>query len=146
MTSYTFKTNPYAIGFDSLFDEMSKLNQRNPTYPPYNIVKTDEHKYAIEVAVAGFEEAELDVTLHQGKLTISGEKAPMTVRDDEYLYKGIGTRDFKHTYTLANEVEVRDVSLRNGILSVHMENVIPEEKKPRKLKINSDKGKQFLSE
>jgi len=140
------RNDPFMVGFDRIFDRMHSLNTNTnqSNYPPYNIVKTDDNSYDIELAVAGFTEEQLDITVEDGILTIES-----TTSDDpdtiEYLHRGIGKRDFRRVFTLADTVVVRDAELINGILRVHLENVIPDEKKPRKISIGSAEA-QLLTE
>lgn len=134
------------VGFDRIFDRMHMLNgiqQKQSNYPPYNIVKTEDDHYVIEIAVAGFIQDEIDITVEDGELKVSGTKK----LDDsaEYLHKGIAARDFTRTFTLADTVEVRGADLVNGILKIDLENVIPDEKKPRKIEIGSSE-EVFLTE
>lgn len=127
-----------SVGFERLIDAFEKIDSsdnagRAQAYPPYNIVKLSDHHYAIEVAVAGFKQEEIDITAEGNKLTIVGK-----VKQDnpgQYLHKGIATRDFTHQFTLAETVVVRDADLVNGMLIVKLQNVIPEEKMPRKILI-----------
>jgi len=128
----------FAVGFDRMFDElaenahhMSKVN-----YPPYNIVQRGENEYAIEIAVAGFSEAEIEVEIHNGYLTVKGEKKN-TASESSFLYRGISTRNFSRTVKLAEFIEVRGASIDNGMLMVYLERVIPESMKPRKIAISA---------
>jgi len=135
------------VGFDRIFDRMHTLNsiqQKQSNYPPYNIVKTDENLYTIEIAVAGFIQDEIDITVEDGVMKVSGNKK-LDESETEYVHKGIAARDFTRSFTLADTVEVRGASLVNGILQIGLENVIPEEKKPRKIDIGSSE-KVFLAE
>lgn len=128
----------FGIGFDGMFDELMRMNsQQSLNYPPYNIAKNTENSFTIEIAVAGFEEGEITVGLDNRVLTISGNKGEES--SAEYLYKGISTRDFVREFTLAEHVEVIDASHRNGILSIYLEQEVPEEKKPRTIDINYKK-------
>jgi molecular chaperone IbpA len=113
-------------------------------YPPYNIVKTDENDYLIELAVAGFGTDDIDIELHNGALTITGNIE--TSSEDKYVYKGIANRSFERRFTLADTVEVEGVDIHQGILTVRLKNVIPEEKKPRKIPIGKPTEKQLLTE
>jgi molecular chaperone IbpA len=130
----------HAIGFDRLFHDMEKTfaNTRTDNYPPYNIVKLDETHYMIEVAVAGFAEDEIDVELKESILIIKGAQAKHET-EAEYVHRGISSRSFERTFTLADNVEVRNASVRNGVLSVGLEHVVPEEQKPKKIQITFQK-------
>jgi len=147
--SYTLGKNVLlnSIGFDRLidaFEQMSSNEGANKahSYPPYNIVKINERDYAIEIAIAGFRQDEIDITSEGNKLTVTGKFKNEPA--GEYLHKGIANRDFKHEFTLAETVVVRSAQVDNGLLIVKLENVIPAEKLPRKIPINN--SNQFLME
>ena len=129
----------FAVGFDRMFDELSRtagtLNATN--YPPYNIIKESETIYKIEVAVAGFEESELDVETVDNELVIKGNKA--IEANGEYLHQGIAGRDFVRTFALFENVEVKGADVKNGILTVTLEHIIPESAKPKKIAITFQK-------
>ena len=128
----------FAVGFDDLFREMDKLNlnSSNTAYPPYNIVSVDENKFQIEVAVAGFAEKDLDITLENGVLTIAGNKEEEESR--EFVHKGIAMRNFTRTFRLATHIEVEGAKLENGLLVVTLKRHIPEELKPKKIAISQN--------
>jgi molecular chaperone IbpA len=122
------------VGFDRVFDhfdEMLRANQTN--YPPFNIVKTDENNWLIEIAVAGFKQGDINITVKDQQLTIEGKQ--VTEENRDYVHRGLSSRDFIRSWTLAEYVEVRDAVQENGILSLHLERVIPENKKPRSIAI-----------
>jgi molecular chaperone IbpA len=126
---------PFGIGFDQLFQEFDSINKENSNvYPPHNVVKLDEDRFVIELAVAGFAESELDIETVENSLVITGEKSEKDER--EYAHKGISARKFTRRFTLAEHVVVSGASLQNGILSISLEKQVPEEKKPRKIVIN----------
>ena len=144
MTNLTFKTldldalHRNAIGFDRLFNELNRTFSNSKTdgnYPPYNIVNLAEGKFVIEVAVAGFSENELDVELKENILTIKGERVKDEKSQFDYIYKGIGDRNFTRAFTLADNVEVKAATVRNGILAIALERIIPEDQKPKKIAI-----------
>lgn len=146
MTFNTLPNDPFFVGFDRILDKMHTINKNQQNYPPYNIVKTGEHSYRVEVAVAGFTKEELTIEVVDGTLTIEGS-SKKDESTESFIHKGIGTRDFKRTFTLADTVEVRGADLTNGILSVTLENVIPEKKKPRLIEIGTTvSDQQFLTE
>lgn len=126
------------IGFEPILKRLTEISEtlpKIPTYPPYNIKKIDENKYVIEMAVAGFGRQDIELELQDGILTISG-----SVNSDEateYLYKGIADRAFNRKFTLADTVEVKNADLINGMLKIWLERFIPEEKKPKKIPINT---------
>lgn len=139
MNSRTYTTemlnDPYFIGFDSLFN---KLNRSMPTksnnYPPYNVIKTGEDSFTVELAVAGFTEEEIDIEVADGVLTIKGE-VETTEDDTTYIHRGIAKRAFERKFTLADTIVVDGAELKQGLLAVNLLNVIPDEKKPRKIPI-----------
>jgi molecular chaperone IbpA len=137
MNTRTFRADmlndPFFIGFDRMIDRMREATPGQSNYPPYNIVKTEENFYELQLAVAGFTEDDLDVELKDGVLTVEGKKDG----DDEknYIHKGISARAFRRTFTLSDTIIVNGADLTDGILTVELENVIPEEKKPRKITI-----------
>jgi len=136
--------DPFLVGFDRIFDQFDQMETINTSggYPPYDIVR-DGESYTINLACAGFTEEDLSVELNDGRLAISGEIKEKGSSD--YIHKGIGTRKFVKSFTLAETVEVKDVSLNHGVLSVVMENVLPEHKRPRKFAINSSENNSVLS-
>jgi molecular chaperone IbpA len=127
----------FGIGFDSMFNDLERIMQvqSNSNYPPHNVIKTGDDTVTIEVAVAGFCEGEIDISLDKRVLTISGAKKTEENTDWDYLHRGISSRDFRQNFTLAEHVEVRSASIRDGILSVNLERVIPEEARPKSIAI-----------
>ena len=134
---------PRTVGFDHLlstldeFDTLLNTGKQTQTYPPYNVVKFDDNHYKIEIAVAGFSRDELDISLKENKLTIKGSAKENTATETthEYIHKGIGKRDFTHVFTLADTVVIDGADIIDGLLNIELRNVIPEEKKPRKIEI-----------
>ena len=133
---------PLSVGFDDVFDNfesMLNLDTINvPNYPPYNIVKTGKHTYDIEVALAGYGKKDIDVTYEDGMLTIKSikDKQEQEVEDNEgMLHKGIAKRMFSKSFTIADDVVVKGAELKDGLLKVSMERVIPEAKKARTITI-----------
>lgn len=128
---------PYTVGFDDVFDRFDKLAKttvKTFSYPPYNIVKVDDNKYVIELAVAGFGKQDIEIELKENSLVVSG-KVDNANKDLEYLYKGIADRAFTRTFNLADTVEIKNAELINGMLKVWLENIIPEHRKPKKIDI-----------
>ncbi|MBT8437845.1 MAG: Hsp20 family protein [Gammaproteobacteria bacterium] len=126
-----------SIGFDRLanmLDSAMSADAVSNGYPPYNIEALDESTYAIVLAVAGFDQDELDIMVEKGVLTVSGKKAADTQRN--YLYHGIADRSFERKFNLADYVEVTDADLSNGLLTVKLMKEIPEAMKPRSIAIN----------
>ena len=127
---------PTYVGFDRLFDEMLKLQSRGksvPQYPPYNLIK-DGETYTIEMAMAGLTDQDIDIVLEERVLTISYDKTEET--RENLVHQGLAQRSFKRSFNLADDIEIKKATLKNGLLSVEMERVIPEEKKPIKIKIS----------
>ena len=134
----TQSLNRALVGFDRLFDtfESRFANQLSTNYPPYNVVKTDDDHYGIEVAVAGFKKDEISVEVDQDQLTIKGESAtPNESATRQYLHRGLSSRDFVRQFTLAEHMVVKGAEIRDGILTISIERVIPEDKKPRLIDI-----------
>ena len=136
---------PSVVGFDRLLDTFdTMLTEKPTTFPPHNIVKVDENNYLVELAVAGFNESEVTIEVLKNTLTIKGEKDLDDTRN--YLHRGIGTRTFKKTVTLAETVQVDGASLENGILTVKLVNIVPVEKQPVKIAINTVSKQKLLQE
>ena len=139
---------PSTLGFDRMFNTLEAMLDTVPDtsakFPPHNIIKLDDQKYVVELAVAGFDEDEIDITVEDGVLKIAGEKKE-TEDEIEYLHKGIGTRSFTKTIKLVDTVEVHGAQYKNGILKIGLENVIPDHKKPKKVSINK-KGAPFFKQ
>ena len=141
--AYTWPHSSWSIGLDSMINRIEKLNNQESGYPPHNLIKYEEDSFAIEVAVAGFNEEDISVEQDGNVLTISSDEIKPDA-DIQFVHKGIATRKFKKQFTLGEYIEVVDVTLINGILSIQLEKNIPEEKKPKTFKINSEA--QFLQE
>ena len=126
----------HAIGFDTMFEQLNRTfaNSRTDNYPPHNVVKLDDTHFVIEVAVAGFAEDEIDVELKENVLTVRGEQRA-TAELVEYLHKGISNRDFVRNFPLAENVKVSGATVKNGILSIDLEQIVPEEQKAKKIAI-----------
>ena len=130
--------DPLFVGFDRIFDRMHQINSqahKTTNYPPYNIVRKGENHYNVELAVAGWKEEDICIEVEKGELKVEGI-APEKEDSAVYLHKGIGLRSFKRTFQLADTVVVRGAHLAHGMLSIELENVIPEEMKPRKIEIS----------
>lgn len=128
----------HAIGFEGFVDHLNGIantqNQKN-NYPPYNIRKLSEHEYTIELAVAGFEEADIDIELTGERLTISGQK-PENFNED-VIYQGLAMRNFSRTFVIAEHIEVKGAALANGILCIALEKILPEKDQPRKIQFQN---------
>jgi molecular chaperone IbpA len=144
---YKYQADPMAVGFDRMFNRLHALNElqaKQGNYPPYNIVKRSDDIYEVEIAVSGFRKDEITIELEDGVLTVTGKKKPDEISVD-YIHKGIAERDFTRKFTLADTIEVRGADMESGILSIVLENVIPEHKKPRTIAIG-DSEAQLLTE
>ena len=117
------------VGFDRYFNVPGP---QNGNYPPHNIVKYSDSEYAIEVAVAGFSKEEITVEVDQDQLTIRGVKAE-TNEGKEYLHRGLAARNFEQAYTLAEYMEVKGAEVKDGMLKIIIERIIPEALKPRQI-------------
>jgi molecular chaperone IbpA len=124
-----------SIGFDRVFNLLNNAQRLQPieTWPPYDIVKTGEDTYRIEMAVAGFSQEDLDITQERNVLLVKGQKGE--AKDGEYLHRGIAGRSFERKFELADHVRVEDAALANGLLRVSLKREIPEAMKPRKIAI-----------
>ena len=128
-----------SIGFDrmgSLLDNALRSQKAGVGFPPYDIETTGEDRYAITLAVAGFEENELDIQVEKGVLCVSGRKADEG-EEKSYLYRGIANRSFERKFNLADHIEVRGAELRNGLLTISLVKEIPEAMKPRSIAIKA---------
>ena len=138
---------PLSVGFDDVFDHFESMFD-GPTfigsnYPPYNIVKTGHNKFDIEVALAGFNKKDIDVTSENGVLTIESKvKSVMNdsvgadaKKDEEMIHKGISKRYFKKSFTIADDIEIKGAELKDGMLRVSMEKIVPEAKKLKTIDI-----------
>jgi len=131
----------YAVGFESVFDELMRqtTTQSQTNYPPYNIVKHSDDKFSIELAVAGFKEGDIEINLEKNILTVNGQKSIELSENVEYVHRGISSRNFTRTWTLADHVEVTGAFVKDGILVVELERQVPEEQKPKKIAISYNK-------
>ena len=133
------------VGFDRLADMLDSVSQFDTgvSYPPYNIERTDENHYRISLAVAGFGEKDLSVEVKEGVLSVHGkrESEKESAPGKHYLHQGIAGRTFERRFQLAENVEVRGAQLENGLLHIHLERIVPEEKKPRRVTINGTEGR-----
>lgn len=136
--------DPYFIGFDKMLNKLSATTPGQTNYPPYNIIKTEENHYELQLAIAGFSKDELEIEVKDGVLHIEGRK---DVEDAKtYLHKGISARAFRRTFTLADTIVVNGADLADGILTITLENIIPEEKKAKKIAIGTQTKQELLNE
>jgi len=130
------KLTPYAVGFDRVFDQLNTYAANNATstgFPPYNIRKGGDYTYAIEMALAGFSKDDIEIEVEEGLLAVRSIKE--NDENDSNIYRGISYRKFNRKFTLADDIVVKDASLENGMLEITLERIVPDEKKPRKIKI-----------
>jgi molecular chaperone IbpA len=128
------------IGFEPILKRLNALAAdlpKIPTFPPYNIKKLSDSKYAIELAVAGLSKSDIEIEMKDGTLTIRG-KSDSTADLDSYIVKGIADRAFTRQFTLADTIEVKNAELVNGMLKIMLEQFIPEEKKAKKIEIDDN--------
>ena len=132
---------PYAVGFDRIFDQLADhqaLHQRNTGFPPYNIRKDGEYNFVIELALAGLSQDDLEVIVAEQTLTVRSVEKKHEEDDGGYpelLHRGISYRKVSRSWTLADDVVVNDAKMKDGMLAIHLERVIPDEKKPRTITI-----------
>ncbi len=135
------------VGFDDSINRMAKihddLTKNIPNYPPYNIRKISDNTYVIEVAVAGFAKQDIEITLDDNKLTISGNSSDDA---DNFMFKGIANRAFTRTFAIDDKIEIQDASLVNGMLKIALEKIIPEHKKPKKIEVKDGSEKKSKKE
>ncbi|MCA0930493.1 Hsp20 family protein [Ruegeria profundi] len=130
------------IGFDQIADMMDRVltnDVAQPTYPPYNIEKTDADTYRISIAVAGFSETDLSVEVKENALIVAGKKASED-KERSYLHRGIATRAFERRFALADHVRVTGASHEDGMLNIDLKREVPEALKPRRIEISSSKA------
>ena len=124
------------VGFDDIFDQLSSMSKYVndiPNYPPYNIKKVGKDKYQLDMALAGFSKDDVKVEVNDNTLSVSASSSDK--EDDSYVHKGIAKRAFKRQWTLVEHLEVQDAKLKDGVLTVDMKLNLPDEKKPRTIKI-----------
>ena len=134
---------PVTVGFDNVFDHFERMmgddhffNGNATNYPPYNIVKTGDYTYDVELALAGFSKKDIDVAYEDGMLTVKSiQEAKTEEAGDGVLHRGISKRFFSKTFTIADDVEIKGAELKDGLLRVTLERIIPENKKPRTITI-----------
>lgn len=139
----------FFVGFEDQINKIQKihddLTKNIPNYPPYNIRKTGDNTYTIEMAVAGFGQSELDIEIDGGKLIVRGNVSAENEAND-YVFKGIANRAFTRSFAIDDQIEVKDAELFNGMLKIALERLIPEDKKPKKVAVKTKGQKQMLTE
>jgi len=135
---------PVTVGFDNVFDHFERMFDNDfsavstPAFPFYNITKQGKNKYDIEVALAGYNKKDIDVSLEEGVLSIKSKKEENTEEKDadgEVLHKGIAKRYFSKSFTIADDVEVKGAELKDGLLRVSLERIVPEHKQPKTITV-----------
>ncbi len=135
----------HSVGFERmqrLLDTSARMESSAPSYPPYNIEQMGEDAYRISLAVAGFSEQDLDVTVEENTLVVTGKLAEDS-EDKKFLHRGIAGRAFERRFELADHIKVVGGSLVNGLLNIDLDREIPEEKKPRKIVIETKEAKRI---
>ena len=144
-------TSPFSIGIDNFFRTLDDVQRSNSqSYPPYNITKVDDEHFVIEIACAGFGKDHIDIEVQENELRVVGDKSdpnPERVANSSAIHTGIAARKWKRKFVLADDIEVGSATIQDGILSVPLTKIIPEEKKPKKISIGNKKlSKEFLVE
>jgi molecular chaperone IbpA len=143
-----FDFAPYrrsTVGFDRLFDmlENTSLGGNGENYPPFDLIRTGENDYRIELAVAGFKPEEIDITAQQNVLLVSGRKNEETEsKGSDFIYRGIANRSFERRFALADHIQVRGADLKDGLLAIELVREIPEAMKPRKISVGGMSGER----
>ena len=130
----------HTIGVDNLFDRLTLVRGKEAGFPPYNIIRTkqydDDKLTFVELAIAGYSKDDIDVTVEDGVLIIEGKSSKSPLSEKKEVHKGIASRKFKRSFSLGEYIEVRSADLKDGLLTITLEEVIPEEKKPKVIEIN----------
>ena len=133
---------PFSVGFDSIFDEFDRVlestERHNPNYPPYNIHKINENEYKIEVALAGYSKDDIELELKDNTLTVRNKQKEKIVNENTngMIHKGISTRQFERAFTISEDIKIKNAELKNGLLNIDLERIIPDEKKARLISIS----------
>ncbi len=122
-----------SVGFDRLFDMLENSNFGGENYPPFDLIKVDDNRYRIEVAVAGFGKDDIEITSQQNQLLVRGQKGDEN--GSNYVHRGIANRSFERRFALADHIQVRGADLKDGMLAIELVREIPEAMKPRKIEI-----------
>lgn len=135
--------SPFTVGFDRVLDRVLDQQEQSTGFPPFNIVKKSDTNFRIELALAGYKDEDLTIKYQEGVLTITGDKEN---EERGYIHRGISGRKFTRKFTLADDIIVQNAELSDGMLTVQMERIIPEEKRPRTIEINTGIQKSFLQD
>ena len=133
---------PFSVGFDSIFEEFDRMlestERYSSNYPPYNIHKLNENDYKIEIALAGYSKEDIELELKESTLTVRNKAKEKVVNEEGngVIHKGIATRQFERSFTISEDIKVKNAELKNGLLNIDLERIIPEEKKSRLIEIN----------
>tara|TARA_B100000427_G_scaffold303295_1_gene287734 strand:+ start:313 stop:756 length:444 start_codon:yes stop_codon:yes gene_type:complete len=135
---------PFSVGFDSMFEEFDRMlestERYNSNYPPYNIHKLSETDYKIEIALAGYSKDDIELELKENTLTVRNKAKEKIINENGngngVIHKGISTRQFERSFTISEDIKVKNAELKNGLLNIDLERIIPEEKKSRLIDIN----------
>ena len=133
---------PFSVGFDSIFEEFDRVldstERYNSNYPPYNICKLNDNDYKIEVALAGYSKDDIEIELKDNTLTVRNKTKEKVINDESngVIHKGISTRQFERSFTISEDIKVKNAELKNGLLNIDLERIVPEEKKSRLISIN----------
>ncbi|CAB4241675.1 IbpA Molecular chaperone (small heat shock protein) [uncultured Caudovirales phage] len=140
MSNKLFPYSQFGIGFDRMFEELDRLmavgGQSNGGYPPFNVEKLEGNKHRITMAVAGFAENEIDITHQDNVLVVKGEKSDKSTSN--FIYRGIAKRNFRREFVLADQVEVKTASLKDGMLVIDFEQLMPDEYLPKKIPLTKE--------
>jgi molecular chaperone IbpA len=130
------KLDPFTVGFDKMFKDLQESMEKIPSYPPYNIKQVKDNKYVIEMAVAGFGKSDIEISLDGNKLVVSGSAKENDLEEGEsFFHKGIANRNFKHTFKLADKVEIDNAEMANGMLKIWLENLVKTQDTIKKIAI-----------
>ena len=133
---------PFSVGFDSIFEEFDRMlestERYSSNYPPYNIHKLNEKDYKIEIALAGYSKDDIELEFKESTLTVRNKAKEKVVNEEGngVIHKGISTRQFERSFTISEDIKVKNAELKNGLLNIDLERIIPEDKKSRLIEIN----------
>tara|TARA_B100000579_G_C22800952_1_gene839826 strand:- start:954 stop:1391 length:438 start_codon:yes stop_codon:yes gene_type:complete len=133
---------PFSVGFDSIFEEFDRMlestERYNSNYPPYNIHRLNDTDYKIEIALAGYSKDDIELELKENTLTVRNKTKEKVINENGngVIHKGISTRQFERSFTISEDIKVKNAELKNGLLNIDLERIIPEEKKSRLIEIN----------
>ena len=133
---------PFSVGFDSIFEEFDRMlestERYNSNYPPYNINKLSDTDYKIEIALAGYSKNDIELEFKENTLTVRNKAKEKVINENGngVIHKGISTRQFERSFTISEDIKVKNAELKNGLLNIDLERIVPEEKKSRLIEIN----------